>query len=206
MENKKLLRPLEISNYILDQELGEGGFGKVYYCKPKHTGIDAKVKEKLGKGKQIACKRISFRGIKNEETRSLINSEIAILKRLQHKNMLKLVDKCKSANNIYLFFEFCNGGSLRELINIKGYKPNEILIRLIMSQIVEGINYLQYFKNNPNVTQSGELKSIVHRDLKSDNIMLNFPYYKKSRCVPKSFISEFLKETLKANKESDIRE
>jgi serine/threonine protein kinase len=42
--------------------------------------------------------------------------EINILRKLNHKNIIKLVDAKKTPQNIYLIMEFCNEGNLEKLI------------------------------------------------------------------------------------------
>ena len=69
-------------------------------------------------------------------------------------------------NNWYLVTEYCNGGSLSD--NLKKYwahfrRPfSEEIVQYLMKQIVSAIQYLHFNK-------------IIHRDLKLDNILVNFP-------------------------------
>ena len=92
--------------------------------------------------------------------------EIELLKILNHPNIVKLCGLKKSTNHWYLITEYCNGGSL--LGNLKKYiatyqRPfSEEIVQYLMKQIVSAINYLHFNK-------------IIHRDLKLDNILLNFP-------------------------------
>jgi serine/threonine-protein kinase ULK/ATG1 len=45
--------------------------------------------------------------------------EINIMKKLNHPNVIKFIDAKKTDNNIYLIMEFCNGGSLEDLVKSK---------------------------------------------------------------------------------------
>jgi len=92
-------------------------------------------------------------------------SEITILHMLNHPNIVKFYSWAQSENNYYIATEYVNGGDLAKCL--KKYKEKfntpfpEIIVKYLMKQILEALNYLH--KNK-----------IVHRDLKLENIMVNF--------------------------------
>ena len=95
-----------------------------------------------------------------------LTNEIRILKGINHPNIVRLIDLKKTKTHVYIVTEFCNGGSLseclRKYINIH-YKPfTEEIAQFLMRQIVKAIHFLHTNK-------------IIHRDLKLDNILVNFP-------------------------------
>ena len=47
------------------------------------------------------------------------NNEIAILSKINNVNIIKFVEMLRTANNYYLVYEFCNGGTLAEHIKSK---------------------------------------------------------------------------------------
>ena len=71
-----------------------------------------------------------------------LEKEIKILKRVKHKNLIRLVELNMSKNNYYLFFQFWNGGDLKYICSLAGGKLNMILARIITKQLVNGLNYL----------------------------------------------------------------
>ena len=85
---------------------------------------------------------------------------------VKHPNIVKYEDFKISQNNFYLVTEYINGGSLKS--NLIRYmsiyrKPfSEEIVQYLMRQIVDVVKYLHF--NN-----------IIHRDLKLDNILVNFP-------------------------------
>ena len=85
---------------------------------------------------------------------------------VNHPNIIKYEDFKRTKNNYYLVTEFVNGGSLER--NLEKYmslyhKPfSEEITQYLMRQIVEVVKYLHF--NN-----------IIHRDLKLDNILVNYP-------------------------------
>jgi len=58
--------------------------------------------------------------------------------------------------------EFCNGGTLRELMEAKDWNISPIIIKKIMYKLTNGLNDMME-------------NLIIHRDIKLDNIMLHFP-------------------------------
>ena len=92
-------------------------------------------------------------------------SEITILHMLNHPNIVKFYSWAQSENSYYIATEYVNGGDLSKCL--KKYKEKfntpfpEIIVKHLMKQILEALNYLH--KNK-----------IVHRDLKLENIMVNF--------------------------------
>ena len=78
---------------------------------------------------------------------------------------MQLIEVKQTEENYYLVCELCNGGSLRQCLNkyLKMYrKPfSEEIVQYLMRQIIEALKYLHG-------------RHIMHRDLKLDNILVNF--------------------------------
>ena len=110
-------------------------------------------------------KKIPKKIADSEKVRKYFQNEINILQIIHHKNIMNLVEIKQTQNNYYLVCELCNGGSLTECLDKyrKMYrKPfSEEIVQYLMRQIVEAIKYLHS-------------NHIIHRDLKLDNILVNF--------------------------------
>jgi serine/threonine protein kinase len=98
---------------------------------------------------------------------SFIYREIEALKRLYHKNIVKLINYCILDDNKLVFIlEYVPGGSLKGNFFIKEEyqrhkkKMTEIEVRNIFKQIVKTVYYFH-------------CKGIIHGDLKLDNILIN---------------------------------
>mgnify|MGYP002359858456 CR=1 FL=1 len=60
------------------------------------------------------------------------NNEIAILSKINNVNIIKFVEMLRTANNYYLVYEFCNGGTLAELIKAKGKLTEPEAIKIFL--------------------------------------------------------------------------
>jgi serine/threonine protein kinase len=89
-----------------------------------------------------------------------LKSEIGILSRIVNPNVIGLYDIQKTVNNFYLFMQYCNGGDLDDLRELRG-RFNEQEARYFLSQIIQGFKAI----NDMNV---------IHRDLKLANILVHF--------------------------------
>ena len=147
MEKKENINQLNneflISSYKIIGLLGKGSFGVV------KLGIHIPTNEK------VAIKIISK---KNKKHNILTNSEISILKSLNHQNIVKIYEVIETNDNFYIIFEYISGGELQKFILNQG-RLNQTTIMNFFYQLVVGISYLH---NN----------NIIHRDLKPENILL----------------------------------
>lgn len=136
-------------NFESSQEIGQGGFGKVFY------GI-------LDDGKKVAVKRASSSCIQSS---SVFHNEVILLSRLHHRNLVHLVGFCDDDDVQILVYEYMTNGNLHTLL----FKNNSRLTlnwfrRLdIALDVAQGLEYLHSFADPP----------VIHRDVKPSNILLD---------------------------------
>ena len=145
---------MKVDNLILEKCLGKGIFSEVYL-----TTIE-------GDNDLYATKKYDREKIeKVPDLERYMRSEIIILNELSHPNIIKLRDAKKTKKHFYLVMEYCNGGNLKivlEKYQKKFEKPfSEEIIQYLMRQIMSAFNYIHR-------------KSIIHRDIKLENILLKF--------------------------------
>tara|TARA_Y100000768_G_scaffold385690_1_gene372370 strand:+ start:352 stop:1386 length:1035 start_codon:yes stop_codon:yes gene_type:complete len=157
MYEKKIGKYSYDNNYI-----GKGSFSKVY------IGIDEN-------NNKYAIKKIYKKN--DPKYINLVEKEIEVMEKLNHKNVVKLYDKIYTNKHIFLIMELCDN----DLNNyIKNNTLSVDIIKDIMKQLIEVLKYIM--DNN-----------IVHRDLKPHNILINKDYTLK--LADFGFAKEF-KETL----------
>ena len=137
-----------IDNYILSEVLGVGQYGKVYKALNIQTNSLFAVK---------LVKKQKFD--EDDKLEEFTMNEIQTLAKIDNPNIVKFIEMLKTPNNYYFVYEFCNGGTLENLLKIKGhFIESEALV--VFSQLL-------------NAFQSLVKDNIMHRDLKPANILLH---------------------------------
>jgi serine/threonine-protein kinase ULK2 len=93
----------KIGPYTLEKVIGKGHYSSVYRGCHEETN-------KIVAVKALTRKNISASQLKN------IENEIVVLDRVDHLNVIKMIDKMRSTNFYYIVLEFCNGGDLQSYI------------------------------------------------------------------------------------------
>jgi serine/threonine-protein kinase ULK/ATG1 len=86
-------------------------------------------------------------------------NEITTLAKISNPNIIKFVEMLRTTHNMYLVYEYCNGGTLEDLIKARKFLTEREAIK-IFRQILNAFKSL--YKEN-----------ILHRDLKPSNILLH---------------------------------
>uniref|UniRef100_A0AAY4E0Z0 non-specific serine/threonine protein kinase n=2 Tax=Denticeps clupeoides TaxID=299321 RepID=A0AAY4E0Z0_9TELE len=129
--------------HVLDM-IGEGSFGRVYKGRKKYSG------------QVVALKFIQKVGRTEKELRSL-KSEIDIMRRLQHPNIVLLLDSFETQREVVAVTEYAEG-ELFQILQDDGSLP-ERQVREIACQLVSALYYLHSHR-------------ILHRDMKPQNVLL----------------------------------
>ncbi|KNA10685.1 hypothetical protein SOVF_142000, partial [Spinacia oleracea] len=130
--------------------LGKGGFGTVYYGS-------------LGDNTQVAVKILN-----QPSALTSFQTEAELLMRVHHKNLVSLVGYCDEDDSIALIYEYMPNGNLQDHLSGRGKQDNTSTSswkeRLQIS--IDAGQGLEYLHN-------GSRPSIVHRDMKTANILLD---------------------------------
>ena len=114
--------------------MGSGQYGKVYSAEDTNTG------EKVAVKIMVKDKSNIFSYLVNEDqyTKDALIREIEIMKALNSPNIIRFLDVHETKNNIYIFQEMANDGTLKSYLN-KG-KLDEDKARYFISQLVIGFS------------------------------------------------------------------
>ncbi|XP_065059579.1 calcium/calmodulin-dependent protein kinase type IV-like [Rhopilema esculentum] len=131
-----------------------------YYTVGKEVGRGATsvVKEVMQKGTK---QRFAMKVIEKNVDKKIIRTEIGILLRLNHPNVIKLKEIFESEKQLFLILELVTGGELFDRIVERQYY-NEKDAADAVRQICEAVSYLHD-------------NEIVHRDLKPENLLYGSP-------------------------------
>ncbi|XP_033896944.3 mitogen-activated protein kinase kinase kinase 9-like [Acipenser ruthenus] len=141
------LLEIDFAELALEEIIGVGGFGKVYRA--------------LWRGEEVAVK--AARRDPDEEvgqTLENVRQEAKLFAMLRHPNIMALCGVCLQEPNLCLVIEFARGGSLNRALSGKRIPPHTLVDWAV--QIARGMHYLHCQAIVP----------IIHRDLKSSNILI----------------------------------
>ena len=136
-----------LNDFEILEVLGQGSYAKVKLLKNKNTGTLYAVK---------IYKKIH---LEDEIRRENLEQEISIMASLDHISIVKLIRAVEAKNHIYLIMDFISKISLHDYIEQQNERLTELLAKKIFYQLIKGIEYIH-------------AKSIVHRDLKLQNILI----------------------------------
>ena len=138
----------DIAGYDIGAELGKGGMGIVFHAMRKSDQ------------QQVAVKVMLARVAVDESVRQMFQREIEITRKLLHPHIVSLNGNGSAGSAFYFVMEYCNGGSLHQLMQRHQGKLSLGTATPLMLQCLAGLEYAHQQK-------------VVHRDLKPQNILLD---------------------------------
>ncbi|KAL5217698.1 hypothetical protein ABZP36_018382 [Zizania latifolia] len=134
-----------VGEYVLLRQIGSGAYARVWLGRHCTRGTEVALKE-------IAVERLS------SKLRESLLSEVDILRRIRHPNIIALHESIRDGGKIFLVLEYCRGGDLHSYLQ-QHKRVSETVAKHFIQQLASGLQMLR--ENN-----------VVHRDLKPQNILL----------------------------------
>ena len=131
--------------YTIKETIGKGTFSRVKLGINKSTG------------EKVAIKILEKRKIKSKTDIIRVERELNILRKINHINLVKIVQTKEDQNNIYIIMEFINYDLFLHIVNNK--RLNEKESSFYFFQLITGLEYIHSL-------------NIVHRDLKPENLLI----------------------------------
>ncbi len=136
----------QIPEYTIQEKLGEGGMASVY------LGTQKKL------GRKVAIKILEESQLKNKTVEARFLREAGLAARLHHSNIISIFDTGMIGNSPFIVMEYLEETLKDRLIASQGFqiKPTDALE--ILKPIIKALDY-------------AHSKGVIHRDIKTDNIM-----------------------------------
>ncbi|XP_069817009.1 calcium/calmodulin-dependent protein kinase kinase 2 isoform X2 [Dendropsophus ebraccatus] len=161
---------VQLNQYRLKDEIGKGSYGvvKLAYNEDDNTYYAMKVLSKKKLMRQAGfprrppprgTKAASDGGSQAKGPIERVYQEIAILKKLDHPNVVKLIEVLDdpSEDHLYMVFELVKRGPVMDVPTTKPLTEDQA--RFYFQDLIKGIEYLHYQK-------------IIHRDVKPSNLLV----------------------------------
>lgn len=136
-----------MGEYLVGKQIGTGSYSTVWHARHRVHGTEVAIKE-------IATARL------NSKLKESLMSEIVILQKINHPNIIHLHDMIQDSGKVYIVLEYCQGGDLSMFIQQRNGRISEATAKHFMQQLASGLKALR--ENN-----------LIHRDLKPQNLLLS---------------------------------
>lgn len=142
-QDKKVVK---IGDYQLTGKIGQGGVAEVYRARQESLNRD------------VAIKVLSIKLSNDPDIVRRFERESMVIAKLNHPNIVHVIDKGKAGGRYYFVMEYVDGTSLRQVIDTPSI-PLETKLDMVI-QVLKSLDYAH--KNG-----------VIHRDIKPSNILVD---------------------------------
>ena len=132
-----------VQRYRNLNQIGKGASGGVYSA------------YEMGTNKCVAIKQMN---LETQPKKDLIINEIIVMKGSKHKNIVNFLDSYLVVGDLWVIMEYMEGGSLTDVVTFNMMSEGQIAA--VCREVLQGLQHLHS-------------RHVIHRDIKSDNILLS---------------------------------
>lgn len=175
----------KIGIYTIGPKIGKGSFATVYKC------IDNKT------NKSVAIKSVVRSKLNSKKLIENLEIEISILKTIKHPHIVGLLDYNRTPTYFHLVMDYCSMGDLSYFIRKRSELTqnhpviSSILQRYPSPEGSHGLNdtvVIHFLKQLASALEFLRDKSLVHRDIKPQNLLLCPPSHSKQEFIDGHFV------------------
>lgn len=174
-----------IGAYEVGPEIGKGSFATVYKCHNTHTN------------QAVAIKSVVRSKLKSKKLVENLEIEISILKSMKHPHIVGLLDYTQTSTHFHLVMDYCSMGDLSYFIRKRDQliKTHPVISSLMQRypspEGSHGLNatlVVHFLKQLSSALQFLRSKSLVHRDIKPQNLLLCPPAHSQQEFENGNFV------------------
>lgn len=145
--------PLHRGKYLRSTYIGHGQFAETCIATSRETGM--RVAAKITDRRRLPEEHIQF-----------VRRELDCLRACDHPNVMKLLDYYEDENQCIAILELCDAGDLHDQVHSNNVRFNEEQVGIILVQLLLGVHHIHQHR-------------MIHRDIKTSNLMLTTSGYLK---------------------------
>lgn len=146
VQEKSDKKIVKIGDYVVTGKIGQGGIAEIYRARQESLDRD------------VAIKILSSSLTSDPDIVRRFERESVVVARLNHPNIVHVIDKGKAAGRYYFVMEFVDGTLLRQVID-----SPQIQLNTKLEMVVQVCKALDYAHKN----------GVIHRDIKPTNILVD---------------------------------
>ena len=139
-------KAVKIGDYVITGKIGQGGVAEIYRARQESLDRD------------VAIKILSTKMTSDEDIVRRFERESLVIARLNHPNIVHVIDRGRAGGRYYFVMEYINGTSLREVIDTP-----RIPLKTKLEMLVQVCKALDYAHKN----------GVIHRDIKPTNVLID---------------------------------
>ncbi|MBE7180726.1 MAG: protein kinase [Terriglobus roseus] len=141
---RKICSPGDPHEYFVNfNKIGQGASGGVFTANQRGTS---------------RCVAIKQMNLEQQPKKDLIVNEILVMKESKHRNIVNFMDSYLVKGDLWVVMEYMEGGSLTDVVTFNMMSEGQIAA--VCKETLYGLQHLHS-------------KGVIHRDIKSDNILLS---------------------------------